>query len=506
MYKILFIDDEKSVIQYLPKAVDWQDLCITEMRDASNGREGLDVMEEFDPDIVIVDMEMPVMNGITFCQEVRKKNTKVKIIILSAFDKFDYVKNALKYDVNNYLLKPIDEEELEQSVREVIAEIQKEKSEDTELEQLKIQGLLKELQEIYECFKETKTYEISLDEKYPFLKDYPAVCVVRYAGRTKELEYYTVLKKCLAEKREYECYPVYVNSVFTVIFGKARGTDDFRKYLEQLDQELIDQGISLVYAYNNHTDQSVWEKVCGGMQAAASWFYHNEERMICSHYSKENRQELPSVDIRAGMEELESTSEAEKLKTLILETVCEAVKLGTAPEVIFNFVLDTFIAVKIYLAQSQKEEFMDVFRKVNFETFMVCRNPKELDELIRKNLKILEEKSQAFYQENEGMYIVRQAKKYTRENYSDSNLTLQEVADYAGISKNYFSKMFKEMSGEKYWDYLTEYRIERAKELLRETNLSQSMICEKIGYQSEYHFSRKFKELTGISPNKYRNK
>lgn len=505
MFKILFIDDEKSVIQYLPKAIDWKKIGITEMRDASNGKEGLDMMEVFEPDIVIVDMEMPVMNGITLCQEVRKKNTKVKIIILSAFDKFDYVKNALKYDVNNYLLKPIDEEELEQSVKEVIGEIKKEENQDKELEQLKIQGLLKELQEIYECFKENKVYEVSLEEKYPFLKDYPCVCVVRYAGRTEGFEFYPVLKKYLAELKEYECYPVYINSVFTVIFGRKKSNISFRAYLERMDERLKEQGVSLVYAFSGQDEKLIWEKVCGGMRAASFWFYHNEERMICSQYLAEEHIDLPAADIRMSMEELENTAGTRELNRIIMGVVSDSIHRRLPPEIIFNFILDTFISVKIYLAQFQKDEFMDVFRKVNFETFMMCRNKKELSELVTKCLMSLEERAEIFLGSNEGMYIVRQAKNYTREHYSDNDLTLQKVADYAGISKNYLSKVFKDISGQKYWDYLTEYRIDQAKKLLRETNLSQSMICEKIGYQSEYHFSRKFKELTGISPNKYRN-
>lgn len=505
MFKILFIDDEKSVTRYLPKAIDWEVLGITEMRDASNGQEGLEVMEVFDPDIVIVDMEMPVMNGITFCQEVRKKNHKVKIIILSAFDKFDYVKNALKYDVNNYLLKPIDEEELQQSVKEVLTEILEDSRLDQELLQLKIQGLSKELQEIYECFKTNKTCDACLEENDPFLKEFTDICVVRYGGRTKGTEFYTMLKRCMAELKEYEGYPVYINSVFSVIFAKVGNAGKFWRYIKLLDDRLMEQGISLVYALDSSETKTVQEKIIGGMESVSLWFYHNEERIFNTQYCRSKESEPTSPDIKAGMEELESTAKTEKLETIIMGMVSDGILRQLPPEMIFNFILDIFISIKIYLAQFQKDEFMDVFRKVNFETFMMCRNQKELKELVKECLKNLEEKAEAFLNSNEGMYIVRQAKRYTMEHYGDSGLTLQDVADYAGISKNYFSKVFKEVSGKKYWDYLTEYRIEQAKKLLRETNLSQSMICEKIGYLSEYHFSRKFKELTGVSPNKYRN-
>lgn len=505
MYKILFIDDEKSVIQYLPMAIDWDKFQITQMKDACNGKEGLEVMREFDPDIVIADMEMPVMNGITFCQEVRKINTKVKIIILSAFDKFDYVKNALKYDVNNYLLKPIDEEELEQTISEVIREIEEEKTHSTELELLKIQGIGKELQVIYDCYKEEKECRISLEEEYPFLLEYPDICIVRYAGKDREYEFYTALKKVLSEQKQCRCYPVYVNSIFTVVFGKCEEDFRFSEYVGQVDNELLEQGVKLVYTYSGKEKNSASEKILGGMKSSSIWFYDNENRKICIQSQSMKKAEFPLIDIRPCMEELENTSRTECLEKAVLKVVFEAVKDRAPIESLFNFILNTLISVKIYLAGYQEDSFMEVFRSINFESFLMCRNPKELTELVRASIQSLEEKAETFYGGNEGMYIVRQAKRYTSSHYKNSGMTLQEVADYVGISKNYFSKIFKEISGQKYWDYLTEYRIEKAKGLLRETNLSQCMICEQIGYQSEYHFSRKFKELTGVTPSKYRN-
>ena len=107
-------------------------------------------------------------------------------------------------------------------------------------------------------------------------------------------------------------------------------------------------------------------------------------------------------------------------------------------------------------------------------------------------------------EEQKSLAIVRKAMEYTALHYKDPSLSLQDVADFAGVSRNYFSTVFKEYKDKKYWDYLSEYRIEEAKKLLKETVKTNYEIALDIGYKSEYHFSRKFKIITGMTPKEYR--
>lgn len=135
---------------------------------------------------------------------------------------------------------------------------------------------------------------------------------------------------------------------------------------------------------------------------------------------------------------------------------------------------------------------------------MCCGTREELYAFVYKELKELQDFLETRKEGHENYYIVKVAKTYTKENYKNPNLSLQEVADAVGISRTYFSTVFRDLTGEKYWDYLTGCRIEQAKKLLRETNLSQGEISIMVGYTSEFHFSRKFKETVGLSPNKFR--
>lgn len=136
--------------------------------------------------------------------------------------------------------------------------------------------------------------------------------------------------------------------------------------------------------------------------------------------------------------------------------------------------------------------------------FLRCGSRDMLRDMLEEKLQELEVFVTKQREEHGNQYLVKMAKSYTKEHYQEAGLSLKEVADAVGISRTYFSSAFKELTGEKYWDYLSRYRIEKAKILLKETGLSQAEISEKVGYNSEYHFSRKFKEVAGISPNKFR--
>lgn len=147
---------------------------------------------------------------------------------------------------------------------------------------------------------------------------------------------------------------------------------------------------------------------------------------------------------------------------------------------------------------------MGVLRRLDIITLMRCGTKDNLYDTVDQYLNELALFVDQQHKAYGDIYIVRIAKEYTKQNYQKKELSLQEVADAAGISRTYFSKMFREMTGEKYWDYLSRYRIDKAKELLLNTNFGQARISEEVGYSSEFHFSRKFKEIVGMSPNKFR--
>lgn len=218
------------------------------------------------------------------------------------------------------------------------------------------------------------------------------------------------------------------------------------------------------------------------------------------------RVDIPLPDIQEGLKILSEERDISLLREEIRRFMDEAFLQCVEPVCICEMILEVFIALKMYLTKNWQQDAVSVLRRLDIVTLMRCGTQENLYGIVDQYLKEL-----AFFVEQQhkaygDLYIVRIAKKYTKQNYQKQELSLQEVADAVGISRTYFSKLFKDTTGEKYWDYLSRCRIEKAKELLLNTNLGQAEISEKVGYSSEFHFSRKFKEIVGMSPNKFRKR
>lgn len=209
-------------------------------------------------------------------------------------------------------------------------------------------------------------------------------------------------------------------------------------------------------------------------------------------------------NIQEGLKILSQDRDVSMLRKEICGAMEDAFVQCGEPVHICEMILEVFIALKMYLTKNWQQDAMGILRGLEIVTLMRCGTLENLYGIVDQyleELRLFVDQQQKTYGD---FYIVRVAKEYTKQNYHKKELSLQEVADAVGISRTYFSKMFKDMTGEKYWDYLSRYRIEKAKEMLLNTNLGQAEISEQVGYGSEFHFSRKFKEIVGMSPNKFR--
>ena len=119
LYRIMLVDDEEEVRKAMIRKMDWEKLGFTVAGDAENGEDALEKLEQLEPDVVMTDIRMPYMDGLTLVARIREKYPSIKILIFSGYDDFEYAKQAIKYRVTEYILKPVNGEELAEILRRV---------------------------------------------------------------------------------------------------------------------------------------------------------------------------------------------------------------------------------------------------------------------------------------------------------------------------------------------------------------------------------------------------
>lgn len=500
MYKIIFVDDEQNILQYLPIAIDWNSLNIHEMRTASNGKDALKIVEEFRPDIAIVDVEMPGMDGLEFCRKAICLLPDLKMVILSAFDRFDYAKRAIASGVKDYILKPVDEEELETVMKKLLSEITQTKHKSDSAEKMTLKALEKETRELIDSFIRNEKSIVEMEKDFPFLHKYENVSIVI---QNKE-DHSFPARQLVVEKMGGIAFPF--NEGGWVALWEKDITSSMSTQVKAFDRVAREENEHFRFFY---TRKQEGEDVAQSLERC---FGAVEYAFYCQDYHIDSGNQLPDFptnklqipDLNDALNILSEEGEISGLETIIQQEVRKAFEQQIAPTTICQMVFDIFITLKIYLTKCWQDDALKIFRKMSVWNLLRCGSQKNLHKLIGENLDELRTFIIKQKESHGNYYIVRVAKNYTKEHFQDAELSLQEVADAVGISRTYFSTTFKELTGEKYWDYLTGYRMEQAKILLQDTNMSQAEISEQVGYSSEFHFSRKFKEIVGISPNRYR--
>lgn len=500
MYKILLVDDERNVLEYLPLAIDWEELGITEIFTASDAEGALRTVKRERPDIAVVDVEMPGKNGLDFCKEAQEVHEQMALVILSAFDRFDYAKKAISIGVNDYLLKPVDEKELLNLMKKIVSGLERSRKSTMEKKTQQVHVMEKAAGDfLQKLFQNEKPME-DLENDVPDLRDYRHVMILMQGNKDVE-DCRHVLKECLDEE---SLLILSKNGIYAVLWKRSLLVS-VEEIIDRISWKLGREGFHVWIADVKVQRQ---EKLS---QAFVRCFLELEKNSFMTDNKKIKKgqtgfrqMDVPLPSIQEGLKTLSEDRDISVLRKEIFSAMEDAFAQCIEPVCICEMLLEVFIALKMYLTKNWEQDAVRVLRRLDLVTLMRCGTKENLYGIVDQYLKEL-----AFFVDQQhktygDLYIVRIAKEYTKQNYQKKELSLKEVADAAGISRTYFSKMFKDTTGEKYWDYLSRYRIEKAKELLLNTNLGQARISEQVGYNSEFHFSRKFKEIVGTSPNKFR--
>ncbi|WP_440322665.1 response regulator [Laedolimicola sp.] len=531
-YSVLLVDDEEEVIRIIMKKLDWESMGLQIIGHAGNGVEALEMAEELQPDIVMTDIKMPYMDGLTLCRKLKELSRTIRVIIFSGFDEFEYAKEAIKMDAAEYLLKPVNAGELREVFERIRGELDRERDEKRNTEKLREYYMesLPVLQEsFYMALLEGRVVAGQIgkyvnDYKVHLAAPYYVVTVLHISTQSLPEEeredpfLMAMAVKKYAEEQVEERWDsrffIYLGDI--IMISQLQTKDSLLKYTDEMDRlcrmakkvcnarmtagvgYLCDSLEQLPFSYQG-AKQAVTYRVLYGNTRAIS-IAEVEPGESGEMQRKESYAELLQriiKKIRVGEEEglREAIHEfinwltvthlsMQNYRIVMMELAAELVRFAAGHEL--NIGTGSTDGSDVY-HQALHMESTEVLEQW-LQT--LCRN------LQREMLHERQDSTKSF---------VQRAEEYVKAHYADQDLSVEEICREMNVSAAYFSTIFKKETGKTFVRYLTDYRMEQAVILLMSGNDKTYMIAEKVGYSEANYFSYVFKKQFGVSPSKYRS-
>ena len=533
MIKVFLVEDEIVMREGIKNNISWEKEGFEFVGEASDGELAYPMIQRTRPDILITDIKMPFMDGLELSRLVKKELPDIKIIILSGYEEFSYAQEAISIGITDYLLKPITGARLLETVKEVAGQIRKER----------------EQQAFLETFGKEQQENVWLARQKYFHKlvsGQASVSALLNEGAAMGLdlaaEQYNIMLFKVFEGEELERYCEAVNRV----------TDEIKTVTEKLPQvimaELSTEGLAfLVKGTAEKSAEKVLEELVeelmkilshcpeieyfGGVGRTVSRLSElnrcNEEanRAFAYRYIRKRNQIIYSErDTGKDDEELKlSTLDINQMDRKIVENFLRTGLKSEAKHFVDEYLyslgennlgslmfrqyitMDLYITTVSVLEQIGYDSVDLVEHCGDFKTMSrVFKSVDHMKEYLQKVFETaieLREKSAS----KKYSSLLQKAASYIQENFSNSDISLNSVAANVNLSPNHFSTVFSQEMGQTFVEYLTMQRMNRAKELLRGTNMKTAEIAYAVGYRDAHYFSYLFKKTQDCTPREFRN-
>ncbi len=522
MCKVLIVDDEQNICKLIQNLIDWDKMNMEVVGTANNGLDAFRLMQELRPHIVISDIRMSGYDGIELIQHAKEAGIEASFIFVSGYRHFEYAKNAMKYGAVDYLLKPIKKNELTQILMHLSKQIQERQVKEQQAQATK-QTLSKSKQLInrqlmqYLENEETVSEEVLRDSFELEMKDRIArVAIIKLSGedndefqQQKDLILYKISASIVLNSQEdIQMRCSVQNDELTVL---AVFSPDHAAMIQELFARLWLHHKDLVAEYGKY---QISVGCCSeavpvdGLHAA----YHTAQQALAMRFLRGSNMQIELTSklpaqlsfqsaFPDGLHSVYTALIAFDKSTVrsLLDTAFDAIRSNeqAIPENLFEG-LDT-------LAHYVREAYGNVdtaqIEKIRLQPRQMStytRLKEELFCLLEQAMESSYEKKQ--YQDE---LPIRIGKKYVEKNYAQT-VSLEEVAAAVCLNPNYFSVLFKKMTGINFSEYLTDYRLERARQLLRTTTMNLAQVSDAVGYKDARYFSKLFTKIVGLKPNEYR--
>ena len=540
MLKIFLAEDEVIVRETIKRMIPWENLGFELVGEAADGEMALPLLIRQQPDLLITDIKMPFMDGLTLARLAKKEVPGLKVVILSGYDDFNYAKQAINIGVEDYLLKPITKNALIERLTEIRSRYEDEKTQ----------------REYYEKFhREMQAYEKNSS------RDFFEALV---SGSLDMMEVYKRAEKLgldiVAESYNVLIFTMNCNEDFS---GQREGYSSWEaESLEMLEKFFTGHPFAMLFRSNvfsygvlikgeknsirENTRICVEEirKIFDRKEDNKEWFvavgesverlsqiqksYHSASRAFSQRYLYDGK--VLYYDEMLAMEKKDVTNDdSEYLQKVDVNalnpTILQKFLSNGLLEETENFVQDYFYAIgqepmesvvfRSYVILNVRFSVLSFLKELGCDTKTL--EPADTEEILAESGRNMEstiayaEKlvSQAIQLRdrnsgNKNRSILKTAVDFIDQHYMEEDMSLNKAANVANVSANHFSALFSQNMGQTFIEYLTSLRMDKAKEYLRCTGMRSSEIAGEVGYKDAHYFSYLFKKTQGMTPSDYR--
>ena len=540
MLKIFLAEDEVIVRETIKRMIPWENLGFELVGEAADGEMALPLLIRQQPDLLITDIKMPFMDGLTLARLAKKEVPGLKVVILSGYDDFNYAKQAINIGVEDYLLKPITKNALIERLTEIRSRYEDEKTQ----------------REYYEKFhREMQAYEKNSS------RDFFEALV---SGSLDMMEVYKRAEKLgldiVAESYNVLIFTMNCNEDFS---GQREGYSSWEaESLEMLEKFFTGHPFAMLFRSNvfsygvlikgeknsirENTRICVEEirKIFDRKEDNKEWFvavgesverlsqiqksYHSASRAFSQRYLYDGK--VLCYDEMLAMEKKDVTNDdSEYLQKVDVNalnpTILQKFLSNGLLEETKNFVQDYFYAIgqepmesvvfRSYVILNVRFSVLSFLKELGCDTKTL--EPEDTEKILAESGRNMEstiayaEKlvSQAIQLRdrnsgNKNRSILKTAVDFIDQHYMEEDMSLNKAANAANVSANHFSALFSQNMGQTFIEYLTSLRMDKAKEYLRCTGMRSSEIAGEVGYKDAHYFSYLFKKTQGMTPSDYR--
>lgn len=542
MLKIFLAEDEVVVRETIKRMIPWEELGFELVGEAADGEMALPLLIRQQPDLLITDIKMPFMDGLTLARLAKKEIPGLKVVILSGYDDFNYAKQAIGIGVEDYLLKPITKNALIERLSEIRSRYEHEKTQKEYYEKFQ-----REMQ-AYEKNSSRDFFEALVDGSMDMMEVYKRA---EKLGLDIVAEAYNVLiftmncdEDFSGQRDEYSSWEAESLELLESFFAGHSSAMLFRSNI--FSYGVLLKGQRETIEENTRACVDEIRRILSRQDGRREWFlavgqsverlsqiqksYHTASRAFSQRYLYDENilyyDEMETMEHPGGQAETEDNAYLQKVDVNALNpAILQKFLSNGLQEETENFVKDYFYAIgqepmeslvfRNYVILNVRFSVISFIKGLGCDTNemesadteeVLAESGKNMESAIAYAKKMISQAIEIRDQNsgNKNRSILKTAVDFIDSHYMDEEISLNTVANVANVSSNHFSALFSQNMGQTFIEYLTTLRMNKAKELLRCTGMRSSEIAGEIGYKDAHYFSYLFKKTQGMTPSDYR--